>query len=103
MWLAPHGSSGGVFCSWAATSVPGALASLVLTFSQLEVSKPGRERFSPGSVATAELTTCQFGTRSRVSAFAAGASAAQHAAAAIASLPLLTERTEIPPRPRVYS
>src|SRR4051795_4069530 len=102
MLLAPHWSSGGVFCSSAATSPPGAPASFVLTFSQLEVSKPGLDRPSPGSVAVAELTTCQSGTRSTVSARAAGVSADQSAAAIMAALPHPAPTTELLPRPRTF-
>src|SRR4051794_6828944 len=102
MLLAPHGSSAGMFCNSAATSPPGAPASLVLTLSQLEVSKPGLESPSPASVAIAELTTCQSGTRSTVSARAAGVSAAQSAAASMAAQPHLAPTTENPPRPRTF-
>src|SRR3954471_13477107 len=102
MLLAPHGSSAGVFCSSAATSPPGAPASLVLTLSQFEVSNPALESPSPGSVAIAELTTCQLGTRSTVSARAEGVRAAQSAAAIMAALPHLAPTTEFPPRPRTF-
>src|SRR3954447_19242771 len=100
MLFAPHGSSAGVFCNSAATSPPGAFASLVLTFSQAEVSNPGCESPSPGSVAMAELTTCQLGARSTVSALAAGTNATDNAITAMATLPRLTPSTELPPRSR---
>src|SRR3954468_22633705 len=92
MLFAPHGSSGGVFCSSAATSVPGALASLVLTFSQPAVSKPGSERLSPASVAVLELTTCQFGTRSTVDAEAAGAQIAERTGISKPTVSAVVER-----------
>src|SRR3954451_12910259 len=82
MLLAPHCASAGVFCNCAATSVPTALASLVLTASHPAVENPGCDSPSPGSVAIALLTPCQFGARSTVEADATGAWNAHSAAAA---------------------
>src|SRR3954468_24918040 len=82
MLSAPHCALAGVFCNWAATSVPTALASLVLTGSQPVVEYPGWKRPSPGSGAIALLTTCQSGARSTVEADATGAGNAHSTAAA---------------------
>src|SRR5689334_15456640 len=98
MLFAPQVSSAGVFCSSAATSPPGALASLVLTFNQPVVSKPALERPSPGSVAIALLTTCQSGVRSIVDAEAAPVRPAKNATAVMATL--RTPSNGLPPRLR---
>src|SRR4051794_2721851 len=87
MLSAPHWSPAGMFCSSAATSVPTALASLVLTFSHAVASNPGWLRPPPVSVTEALLETCQFGARSVVSPIAAGVRIAQtHPAASAAAV-----------------
>src|SRR3954468_3596015 len=85
MLASPHLESAGAFWISAATSEPTALASLVLTLSQLAVSKPACERPPPVSVTEALLETCQLGARSVVSPIAAGVRIAQAHPAAMAA------------------